>query len=73
MREESETAGLLQQLSAIAAGRRKVALQQWRMVFYLPNAVHWAFVEPLLPPLLVAVLGLGEAAVGAVQAFPPAK
>eukprot|EP00752_Nemacystus_decipiens_P001260 g1258.t1 len=69
---ESETAGLRRDLSAIAASKRQVALQQWRMVFYLPNAVHWAFVEPRLHPLIVALLGLGEAAVGAVQAFPPA-
>lgn len=50
-----------------------MALQQLRMVFYLPNAVHWAFIKPPVHPLVVAALGLGEAAVGAVQAFPPAS
>ncbi|CAM9352515.1 unnamed protein product [Ectocarpus sp. 6 AP-2014] len=70
---ESETAGLRQALSQIAASKRQVALQQLRMVFYLPNAVHWAFIKPPVHPLVVAALGLGEAAVGAVQAFPPAS
>eukprot|EP00903_Cladosiphon_okamuranus_P007277 g7053.t1 len=69
---EAEVAGLRQDLAAIAASKRLVALQQWRMVFYLPNAVHWAFIEPQLHPLIVALLGFGEAAVGMIQAFPPA-
>lgn len=60
-------------LSVIAVSKRMLALQQWRMVFYLPNAVHWAFIKPVFHPFVVAVLGLGEAAVGVVQAFPPAS
>lgn len=43
------------------------------MVFYLPNAVHWAFYRPPFHPFVVAVFGLAEAIVGTVQAFPPAK
>ncbi|CAM9504999.1 unnamed protein product, partial [Hapterophycus canaliculatus] len=70
---ESEVDSLRRSLSTIAARKRHLALQQWRMVFYLPNALHWAFIKPVLHPLVVAVLGLGEAVVGAVQAFPPAS
>lgn len=70
---ESETGSLLRQLAVIAARKRKLALQQWRMVFYLPNAVHWAFIKPPMHPGIVAVLGLSEAIVGVIQAFPPRK
>lgn len=72
-RAESEASPLRQKLSDIAALRRHIALQQWRMVFYLPNAVHWAFYKPPAHPLLVAIFGLAEAAVGIVQAFPPSE
>eukprot|EP00904_Undaria_pinnatifida_P009710 jgi/Undpi1/586/HiC_scaffold_10.g04050.m1 len=71
--QQPEVDTLLQELSGIAALRRQIALQQWRMVFYLPNAVHWAFYKPPAHPLLVAIFGLAEAAVGIVQAFPPSK
>lgn len=70
---ESETAPLLRQLGVIAARKRVLALQQWRMVFYLPNAVHWAFYKPPLHPGIVAMLGLAEAIVGMIQAFPQPK
>lgn len=73
MNAESETGPLLRQLAVIAARKRILALQQWRMVFYLPNAVHWAFYKPPFHPGVVAVLGLAEAIVGAIQAFPQPK
>lgn len=70
---ESEIASLRRHLSALAARRRRLALQQLRMVFYLPNAVHWAFIKPPLHQGIVAVLGLSEAVVGTIQAFPAPK
>lgn len=73
MNAESETGPLLRQLAVIAARKRILALQQWRMVFYFPNAVHWAFHKPPFHPGVVAVLGLAEAIVGAIQAFPQPK
>lgn len=73
MPPDSEAPDLRQQLSVLAARKRQLALQQWRMVFYLPNALHWAFYNPPVHPGIVAVLGLAEAAVGAVQAFPRPK
>jgi hypothetical protein len=50
--------------------RRMVLLQQLRMLFYIPNAWHWAYTKGKIPGAAVAVLGLSEAVVGLIQSFP---
>ncbi|KAG5177889.1 hypothetical protein JKP88DRAFT_350511 [Tribonema minus] len=57
-------------VAANQAKRRIVRLQVWRAIFYLPNAIHWSFVKPVLPKGAVAALGLAEAIVGLKQTFP---
>ncbi|CAM9318964.1 unnamed protein product [Chrysoparadoxa australica] len=57
-------------LAVLAHLRWSVKMQQLRMVFYLPNAVHWCFYKPPLPKGVVAVLGLAEAIVGLCQSWP---
>ncbi|CAM9681964.1 unnamed protein product [Discosporangium mesarthrocarpum] len=68
---ETEAPEILHKLEQIANQKRSLALQNLRMLFYLPNAIHWAYHKPPMPNSFVALMGLAEALVGLRQTTLP--